>query len=275
VHDSKGLSVDARFSKTLPPFFEGRYVLAIVVCTAVWGPMRLREIENALGKTIPSYRTGGAARFLEKRGICVLTYRGYHNITVELDRRHPYAKELRRFARKLYKIYFESQVVQTPLRRGQQIRYKTPAIPKRDPASLDLHIFGDDTRMRVLHLLAEAISVPAFALRRLLGTSRAIYKTIRTLEEAGIVRTIVRGNDLYVRLDRSWPAHMELWLLLRKLNRHLPEYAAMAAVNRGRRRSGEYSWVKRLRRALGRYHLSRRVKRSATARRQMQSDAAA
>lgn len=246
--DMNSALADARRAKMAPPLFEGRLMLTIVMATSVWGPMRLSEIESLIGRTYHSSRTGQAARKLERLGICVCTYRGKRNITVEMDRRHPMFVKLRRLGRKLYAFYIEPHATTLPISRGKQIRYNVPALPKRDPATIDYHIFGDRPQVRVLHLLVEALSLPAFMIAKLLGTSHAVYKAIHDLETAGLIRTRRKGVDLYVRLNTTWPAHLELQTLLKSLNEHLPEYAAMAAVHRQRRAAHLYSWTVRLRR---------------------------
>jgi hypothetical protein len=241
-------AIDTRFDQ-MPAFLDGRLMLVIVMATAVWGPMRLGEIEALIGKRYHSSRTGRAAKMLEDMKICVRTIRGARNVTVELDRRHPLAMPLRRLAREMYHLYLEPVAMATPVRTSQRIRYRVPATPKHDAAGLNMHLLGSGPQIRVLHLVAESISMPGFAIRRFLGASRAVYKAIRSLEKYGIVRTIARGQDLYVRLDRSWPGHTALWLLVRQMNKYLPEYAAFASVNRRRRRIREYTWETRLRRA--------------------------
>jgi hypothetical protein len=149
-------------------------------------------------------------------------------------------------------LYLAPILRKVPKRRGKQIRYRTPAIPKHDSSALDMHIFGNRPQMRVLHLLAESGSLPAFMIRRLLGTSHAIYKAIRELENAGIVKTRPKGQALYVRLDTSWNGHLPLRALLKALNRHLPEYSAMATVHRKRRKMHQYSHQVKIRRTRAR-----------------------
>ncbi len=162
------------------------------------------------------------------------------------------ANRIRLLARRLYGVYLKPFIHRLPKPRSK-IRYIAPPVPKYDVEDLENHALGGGTEVRILHLLAEGISMPAFALRRFLGTSRAMYKSVRKLEQAGIVRTIVRGRDLYVRLDRSWFAHRSLWSLLRVLNRQLSEYEAFAEINKNRRLLNEYTNKKRLRRGYGRY----------------------
>jgi len=251
IYPQRG-SLDGRRAETAPPLFDGRLMLTIVMATSVWGPMRLGEIEALIGKKYHSSRTGQAARMLQDQGICICSYRGKRNIRVELDRRHPMFIPIRRLGRKLYAHYIEPTASALPIRRAKQIRYNIPAFPKLEASSLNMHVFGDRPQVRVLHLLAESGSLPAFMITRLLGTSHAIYSAIRELENIGIVRTRRKGVDLYVRLNRQWHAAEELRLLLKSLNRHLPEYAAMAAVHRRRRKLHQYTWTLRLRRGLGR-----------------------
>jgi hypothetical protein len=250
--EAERLNPDARRRSLAPPLFDGRLMLIIVMATSVWGPMRLGEIEALMGKQCHSSNTGRAARFLERLGICVITYRGKTNITVELDRRHPMAMKVRRLGRRLYTSYLAPISRKLPKRTAKQIRYRTPAIPKHEPSTLDMHIFGNRPQMRILHLLAESGSLPAFMVRRLLGTSHAIYKAIRELESAGIVKTRPKGQALYVRLDTSWSGHLPLRALLKALNKHLPEYSAMAAVHRKRRKMHQYSHRLKIRRTRAR-----------------------
>jgi hypothetical protein len=250
--ERKHLSPDARRRGLAPPLFDGRLMLIVVMATSVWGPIRLGEIEALMGKQYHSSRTGRAARLLERLGICVITYRGKTNITVELDRRHPMALKVRRLARRLYASYLAPVSCKIPKRTAKQIRYRTPAIPKHEPSTLDMHLFGNRPQMRVLHLLAESGSLPAFMIRRLLGTSHAIYRAIRELENAGIVKTRPKGQALYVRLDTSWSGHLPLRALLKALNRYLPEYSAMAAVHRKRRKMHQYSHQIKIRRTRAR-----------------------
>jgi len=247
------LAVAYRYA--VPPFFDGPLMLVIVIATAVWGPLRLREIELLLGKPVRSTRTGQAAKRLEQMKICALTFRGLRNITVELDRRHPMAHMIRNFALKLYPTYLAPFIVAVRPRNKSQIHYLVPATPKHDVASLDMHVLGHGPPIRMLHLLAQSRSMPAFAIQRFLGVSQANFRTIHKLEGLGILRTSCKGVDLYVRLNRSWYAHTALWDLLSALNQHLPEYEAMAEIDKRRRRALLYTWAKRVRdgrlRALG------------------------
>lgn len=55
--------------------------------------------EAMIGKGCHSNNTAIAARELERLAICKLIHSGYHNISVELDRRHPLAPQIKALAR--------------------------------------------------------------------------------------------------------------------------------------------------------------------------------
>jgi hypothetical protein len=236
-------------------FFDGRLRMLIIMATSEWGPMRLWEIERIAGRRYSSYRTSEAARYLEANGLVSIRSKNPINVTVGLDRRHPAFKEVQRFGKALYHLYLAPRASWTPRKRRNPI---SPIGPKHEIDALNMHVLGDDFRFRMLHLLAEVISCPAYVLVRSLGGSHACYETIRELERFGVVRTLsgsklVGGKRTYsVRLDRAWPAHPALWNLLNKLNESMPEYGDLAAVYRYERvrRRHTFKWkVNNIRRA--------------------------
>jgi hypothetical protein len=238
------------------PFFDGGAMLVVVMATAAWGPLRICEIDQLRGYYEIGSPTVSAIKRLVRLKVCTRTVHNRRNVTVELDRRHPAAHEIRHFALKLYYEFMAPHVSSMPKRSRNQIRYNQPDTPKYEPRSLDLHILGKRARIRVLHSLAEARDQPVGALVRLLGISRAANTEIRRLESIGILKTRSKGVDLYVSLNPSWGPAPQLRRLLKTLNAHLPEYSAIATVHRARRKKGLYKWAVRLRLARRRRLLS-------------------
>jgi hypothetical protein len=215
--------------------------------------MRFGEIEALIGKTTHNKNTGMAARYLERKKLALVTAKSDTNIRVELDRRHPLHSEIKSLGRALYDVYLKDHIVKEPVRgHGSRWkiwphRYKKKELPSYPWDEIDRHVLGDDDMVRALHLVAEGVSVPGFAIIKALGTSRGLEKRLHQLCDLGILKRRAHGNTWFYRLDRSWPAHFKLWRILRKCNQHIPDYPTFAKVHKRRRIQGRYTFKYRLR----------------------------
>jgi hypothetical protein len=216
--------------------------MQILMATARWGPMRLKEIAAMTGDPLPGNRWNQAARHLERLGILIRHKKNQQHLIVGFDRRHPAYRHIHRFAKTLYALYLGPIAVWTPRSERQPLRASGPP---HDPAALDLHVLGNKPLVRVLHLLVEVQPCPGWVLLESLGGTIALYASVKIWNKHGIVGLNAdrphAKREWLVHLDTSWRGHRALRTLLEKLNTWLPGYEALGDAYRAQRASSHHT----------------------------------